>query len=53
MYHLGMWFDSFADAGKAGCPDNVTPFNGDHTAGVQVLNTSNFADKKGPLKDLK
>ena len=53
MYHLGMWFDSFNDAGKAGCPNNVTPFNGDHTAGVQVLNTSNFPDKQGPLRDLK
>jgi hypothetical protein len=52
MYHLGMWFDSFADAREAGCPDNVTPFNGDHTAGVQVLNTSNFADRNGPLRAL-
>jgi hypothetical protein len=30
----------------------VTPFNGDHTAGVQVLNTSNFPDLAGPLRQL-
>jgi hypothetical protein len=48
-YHLGLWFNSPADAIKAGCPGNITPFNGDHTAGVQVLNTSNFADLQGPL----
>jgi hypothetical protein len=52
MYHLGMWFDSAADAPKAGCPGTVTPFNDDHTAGVQVLNTSNFGDKVGPLRAL-
>jgi hypothetical protein len=48
-YHLGLWFNSPADAEKAGCPTTMTPFNGDHTAGVQVLNTSNFADLQGPL----
>jgi len=48
-YHLGLWFNSPEDAVKAGCPATVTPFNGDHTAGVQLLNTSNFADDKGPL----
>jgi hypothetical protein len=48
-YHLGMWFNSPADAVKAGCPGTVTPFNGEHSAGVQVLNTSNFADLQGPL----
>jgi hypothetical protein len=53
MFHLGLWFDSFADAAKAGCPDNVTPFNDDHTAGVQVLNTSNFAILNGPLRSVK
>jgi hypothetical protein len=48
-YHLGMWFNSPQDAVKAGCPGNVTPFNGEHNAGVQVLNTSNFLDLQGPL----
>ena len=52
MYHLGLWFDSTADALAAGCPGTQTPFNGDHTAGIQVLNTSNFADLAGPLSQL-
>ena len=51
-FHLGLWFNSPADAVKAGCPGATTPFNGDHTAGVQVLNTSNFADDQGPLRQL-
>lgn len=50
MYHLGLWFDSPADAVKAGCANSVTPFNGTHDAGVQVLNTSNFPDLNGPLR---
>jgi len=51
-YHLGLWFNSPNDAAAAGCPNTVTPFNGDHTAGIQVLNTSNFADDQGPLRQL-
>jgi hypothetical protein len=51
-YHLGLWFNNPADAVRAGCPGTVTPFNGDHTAGVQVLNTSNFPDLAGPLRQL-
>jgi hypothetical protein len=51
--HLGMWFADPADAVKAGCPDTVTPFDGDHEAGIQVLNTSNFADDNGPLLRIK
>jgi hypothetical protein len=42
MYHLGLWFDNPSDATKAGCPGTETPFNGEHNAGVQALNTSNF-----------
>jgi hypothetical protein len=49
MYHLGLWFNSPDDAANAGCPNTVTPFNGEHDAGVQVLNTSNFPDLQGPL----
>jgi hypothetical protein len=49
MYHVGIWFDSPADALKAGCPGTVTPFNGEHNAGIQVLNTSNFPIGAGPL----
>ncbi len=49
MFHLGMWFDSTTEAVAAGCVANHTPFNGDHTAGIQVLNTSNFPDVDGPI----
>jgi hypothetical protein len=52
-YHLGLWFNSPDDAQNAGCPNTVTPFNGEHNAGIQVLNTSNFPDDKGPLRRLK
>src|SRR5262249_27225890 len=48
-FHLGLWFNSPADGAQAGCPGGPTPFNGDHTAGVQVLNTANFPDLAGPL----
>ena len=50
LYHLGLWFNNPADAVAAGGPPNVTPFNGEHNAGVQVLNTSNFPDDFGPLR---
>ncbi len=53
MYHLGLWFDSPQDALAAGCPGGVTPFNGQHNAGIQVLNTSNSPDDHGPLRDVK
>jgi len=51
-FHLGLWFNSPYDAVKAGCPNTVTPFNGEHNAGVQVLNTSNYPDDQGPLRQL-
>jgi hypothetical protein len=50
LYHLGLWFDSPRDAGRAGCGTAVTPFNSTHNAGVQVLNTSNFSDLNRPLR---
>ena len=52
MYHLGLRFDSPTDAQAAGCPATVTPFNEEHAAGIQVLNTSNFPDDHGPLRDV-
>lgn len=52
-FHLGLWFNSPEDAAHAGCSNAVTPFNGEHNAGVQVLNTSNFPDLQGPLIQLK
>jgi hypothetical protein len=51
-YHLGLWFNSPSDARAAGCLGNTTPFNGDHTAGVQALSTRNFAATNGPLRQL-
>jgi hypothetical protein len=51
--HVGLWFNSPADAVKAGCAGGVTPFNGDHTAGIQVLSSRNFPDREGPLLHVK
>ena len=52
-FHLGLWFNSPQDAVKAGCLGSVTPFNGEHNAGVQVLNTSEFPADAGPLLKVK
>jgi hypothetical protein len=52
LYHLGLWFNSPADAKKAGCADTATPFNGEHDAGIQVLNTATYPDNAGPLINL-
>lgn len=52
QYHLGVWFNSPADAAKAGCGNAVTPFNGEHNAGVQALSTRNFPADQGPLRRL-
>ncbi len=49
-YHVGIWFNSPADAVKAHCPGLVTPFNGTHNAGIQVLNTATFPTLAGPLR---
>lgn len=52
IYHLGIWFADATEAGNFGCPNSPTPFDGDHQAGLQVLNTSNFPDCHGPLLNL-
>jgi len=52
MYHLGLWFDSPDAAAAAGCAGTVTPFSGNHQAGIQVLNTRNYPDDAGPLSQL-
>ena len=52
LYHLGLWFNSPTDAAAAGCPGAITPFNGEHDAGVQALNTSNFPIQSGPLRQV-
>jgi hypothetical protein len=51
QYHLGLWFNSPTKPVSAGCESTavVTPFNGAQHAGIQILNTSNFPDNKGPL----
>lgn len=51
-FHLGIWFNSPADAVRAGCANAVTPFNGEHNAGIQVLSTRNFGNLVGPLKQI-
>jgi hypothetical protein len=51
-FHIGVWFNSPADAVKAGCPGATTPFNGEHNAGVQVFNTAQFPVTAGPLGTL-
>lgn len=50
-YHLGLWFSDRADAEAAGCAGTLTPFEGNHQAGIQVFNTSNFGFEAatGPL----
>ncbi len=53
QYHLGLWFNSPTDAADAGCAPNVTPFNGEHNAGVQILSTTQFGDQWGPLRSIK
>lgn len=51
-FHVGLWFGTPEVAAAADCPDNVTPFNGDHTAGIQVLSTRTFGATTGPLRSL-
>jgi hypothetical protein len=51
-HHLGVWFGSPAAATAAGCPGTVTPFNGTHRAGIQVLSTRNFPTLNGPLRNI-
>jgi hypothetical protein len=52
-YHLGLWFNSPKDAASINCPGTVTPFNGDHKAGIQVLNSGNYPDDQGPLRSIR
>ena len=51
-YHLGLFFDSPGAARRAGCPDTVTPFNGEHRAGIKALSTRNFPEDRGPLGEV-
>lgn len=51
-FHVGLWFGSPEAANAAGCGSGVTPFNGDHNAGIQALSTRNFANGNGPLRNI-
>jgi hypothetical protein len=51
-FHLGVWFADPEEAEDAGCSDTVTPFDGDHEAGIQALSTRNFGDQNGPLRKI-
>ncbi len=53
LFHLGIWFADPADAVTAGCPGTVTPFDGDHNAGIQVLHTVPAVGSLGPLARIK
>jgi hypothetical protein len=50
QFHVGLWFNNAQDASNAGCPGNVTPFNGEQHAGTQILSTRNFPADHGPLE---
>ena len=57
QYHLGLWFNNPQTPFNLGCEPGattpiVTPFNGAHHAGVQVLNTSEFPVAAGPLSQV-
>jgi hypothetical protein len=52
-FHVGVWFSEPQQAKKAGCSGTVTPFDGDHEAGIQALSTRNFGDLSGPLRRIK
>ena len=51
-FHVGLWFGSPDAAAAAGCPNTVTPFNGDHNAGIQALSTRNYGNLNGPLRQI-
>jgi hypothetical protein len=51
-FHLGLWFGSPEEAKDAGCSGTVTPFDGDHTAGIQAFSTRNFPKLEGPLGEI-
>ena len=53
LSHVGIWFADPADAVTAGCPGTVTPFDGDHNAGIQVLHTVPAVGSLGPLSRIK
>ena len=51
-FHLGLWFGSPEETKDAGCSGTVTPFDGDHSAGIQAFSTRNFPKLEGPLGEI-
>ena len=51
--HLGLWFADPQEAAAAGCSGTVTPFDGDHEAGIQALSTRTFPALRGPLGQIR
>jgi hypothetical protein len=51
-FHLGLWFGSPEEAKDAGCSDTLTPFDGDHSAGIQAFSTRQFDALNGPLRQI-
>jgi hypothetical protein len=51
--HLGLWFADPQEAKEAGCSGTVTPFDGDHRAGIQALSTRTFPALRGPLGQIR
>jgi hypothetical protein len=51
-FHLGLWFGSPQEAKDAGCSGKVTPFDGDHSAGIQAFSTRNIPKLEGPLGEI-
>jgi hypothetical protein len=51
--HLGLWFADPQEANEAGCSGTVTPFDGDHRAGIQALSTRLFPALRGPLGQIR
>ena len=54
QYHLGVWFNDPNVPFNLGCEPGattptVTPFNGEQSAGIQVVNTAQFPVNAGPL----
>jgi hypothetical protein len=52
-FHLGVWFSEPGQARAAGCSGTVTPFDGDHRAGIQALSTRNYPNLNGPLRRIR
>jgi hypothetical protein len=57
QYHLGVWFNNPNVPFNLGCEPGatspiVTPFNGQQSAGIQVVNTAQFPANAGPLSNV-